>query len=147
MNITLRDITPDNWRDCVRLKVAEDQQGFVASNVYSLAESKYEPDCVPLAVYDGETMVGFIMYAPEDYGLAKILYIARLMIDQRYQGKGYGRAAMEALLERLKSLPGYTAILISFVPENAAAKHLYASLGFQDTGEIDDGEVVYRLPL
>jgi diamine N-acetyltransferase len=92
-------------------------------------------------------MVGFILYASQDYGLGKVLYIARLMIAEQYQRKGFGRAAMEALLERLKSLPGYTAILISFVPENAAAKHLYTSLGFQDTGEIDDGEVVYRLPL
>jgi diamine N-acetyltransferase len=51
------------------------------------------------------------------------------------------------LLERLKAQPGYTAILISFVPENVAARNLYASLGFVDTGEIEEGEIVYRLPL
>lgn len=147
MKVELREITQENWRECARLKVAPDQERFVASNVYSLAESKYEPECVPLAVYEGETMVGFVMYLPEDYGLAKVFYIARLMIGHQYQGKGYGRAVMEMLLERLKSVPGYAAILISFVPENTAAQRLYSSLGFQDTGEIDDGEIVYRLPL
>ena len=147
MKITLCEITRDNWRECVRLKVADDQQKFVASNAVSLAQSKYEPESVPLAVCDGDTIVGFVMYHPEDYGLSKIWFIERLMVGAQYQGKGYGRAAMEALIARLKGIPGYAAILISFVPDNVAAEKLYSSLGFMDTGEIEEGEVVYRLPL
>jgi len=147
MNVELRDITRDNWRSCVRLKVAPDQERFVASNAVSLAQSKYEPECVPLAVYDDDTMVGFVMYRPEDYGLSKIWFIDRLMIGQQYQGKGYGRAAMEAVIARLKAIPGYNAVLISFVPGNDAAQHLYTSLSFEDTGEIEQGELVYRLAL
>jgi diamine N-acetyltransferase len=147
LNITLRDVTRDNWLECVRLKVAEDQQRYVASNAVSLAQSKYEPECVPLAVYDGETMVGFVMYHPEDYGLSKLWFIERLMVGQQYQGKGYGRAAMEGLIAHLKAIPGYAAILISFIPVNTAADRLYSSLGFTDTGEIEEGEIVYRLPL
>ncbi len=145
--ISLREITRDNWRACVRLKVADDQQKYVASNAVSLAQSKYEPECVPLAAYGGETMVAFVMYRPEDYGLAKLWFIDRLMVGQEHQGKGYGRATMEALIGRLKSAPGYEAILISFVPGNEAAQKLYGSLGFEDTGEIEDGEIVYRMPL
>lgn len=147
MNISLRDITRDNWRECVRLKVADDQQQFVASNAVSLAQSKYEPESVPLAAYDGETMVGFVMYHPEDYGISQLWFIERLMVGQKYQGKGYGRATMETLIARLKAIPGYAAILISFVPENVAAQKLYSSLGFVDTGEIEEGELVYRLGL
>ncbi len=147
MNISLRDITLDNWRECVRLKVAEDQLKFVATNAVSLAQSKYEPESVPLGVYDGDTMVGFVMYHPEDYEVSKLWFIERLMVGQQYQGKGYGRAAMEALLARLKAEPGYAAILISFEPENAVAQKLYSSLGFVDTGEIEEGELVYRLGL
>lgn len=147
MTITLREITRGNWRECVRLKVADHQQRFVASNAISLAQSKYEPENVPLAVYDDAIMVGFVMYAEEDYGLAKIWFIQRLMIGQQYQGRGYGRAAMEALLKRLAAVPGYEAVLISFVPENEAARALYTSLGFQDTGEIEAGEMVFRLSL
>ena len=147
MNITLLEITIDNWRECVRLKVADNQVNFVASNAVSLAQSKYEPESVPLAAYDGDTMVGFVMYHPEDYGVSKLWFIERLMVGLQYQGKGYGRATMEALIARLKAIPGYAAILISFVPENTAAQKLYSSLGFEDTGEIEEGERVYRLGL
>ena len=129
------------------MKVEASQSGFVASNAFSLAQSKYEPECVPLAVYDHEQMVGFVMYRPEDYGLAKIWFIDRLMIGAEHQKKGYGRAAMTLLLERLRSQKGYNAILISFVPENAVAQKLYSSFGFVDTGEIEEGELVYRLKL
>jgi diamine N-acetyltransferase len=147
LGIILQEITRDNWLPCVRLKVAPDQEKYVASNAVSLAQSKYEPESVPLAIYDGDTMVGFVMYHPEDYGLSKIWFIERLMVGQHFQGKGYGRAGMEALIARLKAIPGYNAILISFIPDNAAAQKLYVSLGFKDTGEIEEGEVVYRLAI
>lgn len=147
MNVTLRDITTDNWRACVKLKVAPEQERFVASNAFSLAQSKYEPELIPQGIYDGETMVGFLMYRPADFGLAKVWAIYRLMVGKDYQGKGYGRAGMECLLEHLRAIPGYNAVLISFVPDNDSARNLYASLGFVDTGEIEDGEIVYRLAL
>lgn len=146
MAITLRDITADNWRDCARLTVAEHQRHFVASNAWSLAQSKYEPELVPLGIYDDETIVGFLMYCPEDFGIGKVWDIYRLMVGHEHQGKGYGRRGMELLIERLKTIPGYTGILISFVPDNDIARRLYDSLGFIDTGEMDDGEIVYRLP-
>ncbi|MBI1277372.1 MAG: GNAT family N-acetyltransferase [Anaerolineaceae bacterium] len=147
MTITLCEITRDNWKECARMRVEPDQVRFVASNPFSLAQSKYEPECVPLAVYDDEQMVGFVMYRTEDYGLAKVWFIDRVMIGEGHQKKGYGRAAMTLLLERLRSQKGYNAILISFVPENSVAQKLYSSLGFKDTGEIEDGELVYRIGL
>ena len=145
MTVTLREVTGDNWRECVRIKVEPEQTQFVASNAFSLAQSKYEPECVPLAVYDDEQMVGFVMYKSEDYGLAKTWFIERLMIGAEHQKKGYGRAAMKVLIERLRSQKGYNAILISFVQGNDIAQKLYSDLGFEDTGEIEDGELVYRL--
>lgn len=147
MAITLQPVTAENWIDCVRLKVDDDQRKFVADNVFSLAQAKFEPESVPLAIYDDATMVGFIMYHPEDYELAKIWFIERLMVGKQYQGKGYGRAGMSTLIDQLKAQSGYIAILISFVPENVAAEKLYTSLGFQDTGEIEEGEKVYRMGL
>lgn len=147
MSVTLREITIENWKECGKLRVAPSQAGFVASNLFSLAQSKFEPECLPLAVYNNDQMVGFVMYKPEDYGLAKIWFIERVMIGEAFQGQGFGRAAMTALIERLRSQKGYIAILISFVPENDAAKKLYSSLGFKDTGEIEEGELVYRMAI
>ncbi|MBA3869929.1 MAG: GNAT family N-acetyltransferase [Anaerolineae bacterium] len=147
MAVTLREITRDNWRECVDIRVDASQTQFVASNMFSLAQSKYEPECIPLAIYDDEQMVGFVMYKSEDYGLAKTWFIERLLIGADHQKKGYGRAAMTALIERLRSQHGYNAILISFIPGNDIAQKLYSDLGFKDTGELEEGELVYRLAL
>lgn len=148
--VNLRKIDGDNWLACARLKVAPEQEQFVAPNVYSLAEAAYSKDPVtyyPLAVYDGEndSLVGFVMYVydPAD----QVYFIFRVMIDQRYQAKGYGRAAMVALLDLLKSSPNCTEIKISYLPDNLAAEKLYESLGFRKTGEIEEGEVVSALKL
>jgi diamine N-acetyltransferase len=143
MKITLKEITRDNWKQCIALNVGPEQQSWVASNLFSLVEAKFEPDCIPLAVYSGETMVGFTMYArdPDDGSY----WIARLMVDQQFQGHGYSRAAMQELIRQLKEVPDCTEINISFDPENYIAERLYGSLGFQHTGLIEDGEVVLRL--
>lgn len=130
--VTLRPITRENWNEAVKLKVAPEQEGFVARNTYSIAQSKFDP-CTPFAVYAGDTMVGFIMYGtdpdiPPERG-SYVIY--RLMIDARYQGKGYGRAAMQAALADLRTLPDCREVLVGFVPGNAGAERLYRSLGFE----------------
>ena len=143
MTMTLREITRDNWLPCVRLKVAPEQEPFVASNGVSLAQSKYEPEWIPLALYNDEEMVGFVMYGVNrDEGK---YWILRVMVDRRYQGHGYGRAAMRLLLERLRAIPGCDEVAISYEPENEVARHLYASCGFRETGEVLEGETVARL--
>src|SRR5215472_7357385 len=103
MTVGVREITRENWLQCVRLTVATEQESFVASNALSLAQSKYEPEWIPLAVYDDDEMVGFLMYGVyRDEGK---YWILRVMVDQRFQGKGYGRAAMGLLLGRLRATP------------------------------------------
>jgi len=145
MDVTLREVTMENFRECIDLKVADDQKGYVASNMYSLAEAKADGVSSPLAVYAADRMVGFIMYdfeAKEDLG-----YITRLMVDARFQGNGYGRAAMSEVVDRLKAIPTCKEIRTSFAPANAAAERLYLSLGFEHTGETIDGETVVKMTL
>ncbi len=147
MPITFKPVDKANWMECIRLEPREDQKNFVASNAISLAELKFYPEMVPLAIYDGETMVGFLMWAPP--GLDNLppghYAIFRLMVDQKHQGKGYGRAAIEQIIAELRQKPDCTAILLSFEPHNVAADALYTSLGFVKTGEMLDNEVVARL--
>jgi diamine N-acetyltransferase len=143
MNIELRDITKDNWLQCIRLKVASDQTQFVASNAVSLAQSKYETNCVPLGIYDGEEMVGFTMYAIDEE--SGDYWIYRLMVDQKHQKKGYGRAAMIKVIELLKQKPDCKGITLSYEPDNIVAKTLYVNLGFVETGEIIHEEEVAKL--
>ena len=141
--IDLRPITRDNWRESIRLAVKNDQREYVAPNLYSIAEARFYPTFEPLAIYDGDTMVGFTMYGQDETTGA--WWIIRLMVDARYQGRGFGRAAMLALIDRLVAQTGCNEIWISFAPGNSGAARLYTSLGFEETGLIEDGEVVYRL--
>lgn len=142
--ITLQEITKDNWRQACKLKLKDGQEHFVAPNWYSIIEGILD-GFTTRAIYEGETMVGFLMYG---YDADENQYwIIRLMVDREHQGKGYGRAAMHAAMDALKVLPGCDAIHISFEPENVVARKLYASLGFEDTGRIEHGETVYCLKI
>lgn len=141
--ITLKEIDRTNFSSVIGLKVADGQTDFVASNVYSLAQAKAMPECIPLAVYDGDTPVGFVMYAMDADD--REYWICRLMIDKSHQGKGYGRQAMQALLELIQKDSTHHLIYISFEPENHRAQALYESLGFVPDGRVCDGETVYRL--
>lgn len=141
--ISLREITPENWLESIKLSVDESQKGFVAANVYSLAQAKVYPSCIPLAIYHGDEMVGFTMYGidPDD----DEMWISRLMIDQRHQGRGYGKASMTLLLDTLKQDTARHTIYLSFEPENKGAEALYTSHGFEHTGQIIEDELVMRL--
>lgn len=143
MEVILKDITMENFKECLNLKLNEAQKKFVAPNIYSLAEAKADSVSVPHAIYCNDTMVGFIMY---DYDTETNLgCISRLMVDLRHQGKGYGRMAMQEVIRRIRSIEGCKGIWTSFVPENVVADKLYESLGFKKTGEILDGEVVCKM--
>lgn len=147
MTVYLRSIDMFNWQAVARLKVREDQRGFVAANSYSLAQAHYDPWLVPMAIYADGQPVGFTMFTacpePEDPDGAHWIY--RLMVDQDQQGKGYGRKALELILDRLRQDPECRLIRLSYEPENKGAEQLYLSLGFRSIDRIIDGEVVLSL--
>ena len=155
--IEFRDITSDNFEECIKLEPREDQKTFVATNVCSLAESYValaNNECIPMpfALYDQETMVGFLLMTynpPDEYHKESVYWVCRLMIDKHYQGKGYGKEAMMKAIELIKTYPHGTAPLISlsYEPDNLVAKALYAGLGFEETGKVIEGELIaeYRL--
>ncbi len=157
--IELKKITEENFRECIGLQIKDEQKGFVATNVKSLAQAWVAHEnqlCVPMpfAIYDDDTMVGFVMLAYFEYDADKpdeseIYTIWRFMIDKQHQGKGFGKAAMSKVLDYIKSYPYGQAkkVVLSYEPENAVAKALYVSFGFKETGEIEDGEVVAQLQL
>jgi diamine N-acetyltransferase len=144
MGITLRKVNMENFHQCLALELAPDQNNFVASNIYSLAEAKADGVSVPLAIYAGEDMVGFIMYWYDDKNGKG--YIDRLMVDRRHQRKGYGRAAMLEVIDILKRNSGIRGIQVSFAFNNINAEKLYASLGFRKTNRTtNDGEEIITI--
>ncbi len=142
MKVSLCEITPKNFKECLELKVADDQVLFVAPNVKSIAISKIFPACLPFAVYADDQMVGFVMYGYDSKDGR--FYLERLMIDEKFQGKGYGKAATLEVIERLKENEDCKEIYLSIYPENTNAEQLYSSIGFERTGEISQGEIVMR---
>jgi len=141
--ITLRAVTPDNFDAVIGLRVADEQSNFVAPNLYSLAETYVEPTYRPFAIYVGDDPVGFTMYGRDER--TGEWWIMRLMIAHAHQAQGYGRVAMEALIALMIAEHGMSEIVTSFEPENDVAAKLYRRLGFVDTGEIVDDELVMRL--
>ena len=144
MTITLTPITADNWHEAIELSVEKAQADYVAHNLYSIAEAQFDPFATNLAIYAGETMVGFLMYS-EDEEIAGDYWINRLMVAKEHQRNGYGTAAMQEIIKLIKVKHNGNAISITYVPGNEMAADLYARLGFAKTGEIDEGEIVMRL--
>ncbi len=138
------DVDKDNYRMIFNLKVSPSQKDFIATNIFSLAQASFEPEFVPKAIYSDDNPVGFIMWCKKDDDDG-FVWIYRLMIDERYQGLGYGKEAMIQALVYLKTISKKRRIRISFEPENSAARSLYASLGFETTGLIEGGEEIYEL--
>ena len=125
-----------------------EDQPFVAPNDVSLrqfAETEAEAPGVarPFAIYADEELVGFCMFIfdPEDEDEEDRYYLWRFMIDQRYQGKGYGQAAMDEIIRYFKDR-GADRLYLSTEPENARGLHVYHKAGFRETGIIDGDEAV-----
>ncbi|MEN6418296.1 MAG: GNAT family N-acetyltransferase [Clostridiaceae bacterium] len=141
--VQLIEIDRHNYLSVIDLAVSDEQKRFVASNMYSLAQAYVQPECIPFALYAENKPVGFVMYAMDEDDHEYWIY--RLMIDKKYQRRGYGREAMHLLIDRIRADQEHRIIYISFEPDNAAAKALYENLGFLPDGRVEYGEVVYKL--
>jgi GNAT superfamily N-acetyltransferase len=158
LRVTLRPVTAENWIQCVELRPTAEQiaHGYVEPNASSLAQAYAERWWTPLAIYAGDEMVGFVMYGrwpdqPLAPGWGKrergVHHILRMMIDGRHQQRGYGRAALRALLERIAEEPDAIAVELDYDLANQAAARLYETAGFKPTGVRSDGEIRARLAL
>jgi diamine N-acetyltransferase len=143
--VTLREITAETVRTICALEVAPEQRGFVARNAESIAQAHFEPKAWFRGVYAGETPVGFVMLY-DDPG-AEEYFLWRFMIAGEHQGKGYGREALDLVVEHVRSRPGAKELRSSYVPGDGSPGPFYLRYGFVETGEVDEGERVIRLDL
>ena len=139
--IELVAVTAANWRDCAALTVRPGQQRFVNAVTHYLCLCAYGDTWHPLAVTRGGAVVGFVMWAADDDASR---WIGGLVIDARHQGQGLGRAVVRQLRERLIAEPGCPNVALSYEPDNTVARGLYRSMGFRETGETEDTELVAR---
>jgi diamine N-acetyltransferase len=112
---------------------------------YDLALCHYGCVWHPLAVYEGDQVVGFVVSAIDPTDNSG--WIGGLIIDAQHQSRGLGRATVEALIRHFRDVHGCTSAALSYGPANVRARTLYASLGFEVTGEFEDDEPVARRAL
>jgi diamine N-acetyltransferase len=143
--VTLREITADTVRSICDLSVREEQKKFVAPNAVSIAQAHFSKQAWFRAVYADDTLVGFVMLHDDPEKSEYFLW--RFMIDARYQKMNLGRRAMELLIEHVKTLPRATKLLTSVVQAEGGPQIFYEKLGFELTGEYEEGEAMMRLPL
>lgn len=144
--VYLASIDAGNWRECIALQVDASQRGFISSNLFSLAQAKYETCRVPCAIYvnggsgketGGDVMVGFAMY--NDHPLPEGGFrISRLMIDASQQGNGYGLSAAILVIDKLKQVPSCHEIRLDYHPDNHQAARFWRDLGFVECGRLGD---------
>ncbi|MBS5952084.1 MAG: GNAT family N-acetyltransferase [Clostridium sp.] len=148
MSIYLKDINEENLLECALLTTNKEGKNyvfeeFVASNAFSIAQSKIQESWTVKAIYNEDLMIGFTMYGYcNEYDFYEI---CRFMIDHKYQGKGFGRISLRKIIEEMKKNEDCKDIYISFDPNNNIARSLYESLGFKDTGKTLEEELLFKL--
>ncbi|MHA1212244.1 MAG: GNAT family N-acetyltransferase [Candidatus Heimdallarchaeota archaeon] len=145
MVITIKEITADNWYEAVKLKVKKDQENFVASNASSIAQSKFQTYLECYGIYSDEQMIGFSALGtnPED----GTHWIVRHMIDESFQGQGYGKSGLKAVIDFMKQKLSAKAIFLDVVEDNEIATKLYVKAGFELTDKKHGNSPIYKLDL
>ncbi|CAN5285657.1 GNAT family N-acetyltransferase [soil metagenome] len=154
--ITLAEITADTVRSVCGLDVAAEQRGYVAPNAISLAEANFNPGAWFRAVCLDGKPVGFVMLrdpslpGAEPKGLATDeIGLWRLMIDYRYQRRGYGRHALDLVRATISGRRQFRRIVSSYIPGPHGPEAFYLEYGFSRTGGLrnNDREIEIALEL
>lgn len=130
-----------NWEAVAQLKVQDEQQPFIPENVFSIAQSRFEPGSELFGIrYRGEP-VGLIICLMQSGG---ILWISRIMVEGDFQGRGIGKRALQLLLRYEGHRPGVREIRTSVAEANLSALGFFETKGFRPLGDSVGGEVVLK---
>ena len=143
MKVTLEEITEDTLDDIMGLGVTKAQEAFCPGVAVSIAQAHFSRYAWFRAVYAGDTPVGFVMLYLD--GLKSRYSLWRLLIDKRYQGKGYGKAAIEQVVDFVRTLPEATELTVTYPPVEGNPSKFFAECGFVETGETENDEKVMKL--
>ncbi len=136
--ITIKTLQKDEWDNILKLSVADGQESFIESAQTCLNDANnnaYDIQWNLYAVYLCDEMIGFAMHGKlklKPLSLTQV-WLDRFMIDARFQGKGFGKSAMNLIIEKLYSDYNCKKIYLSVFPNNSLAISMYMRLGFKKT--------------
>ena len=133
--LRLKEITKENLIPVTDLEMEDSQKGFVEDNLFSIAECYLYKEFIPKAIYDEDTLIGFVLYYFVE-GDPDFVFLHRIMIDKHFQGKGYGVRSLEACVAAFKEeFPSIGCVELIHYPDNDRAAAVYERAGFQLTGD------------
>lgn len=149
MNLTIKNIDKNNYKEIIDLKVSNDQVKFIETVEACLKEAREDSVWRPVGIYDGDKAIGFAMYGLFiNEGKRGRVWLDRFLISYENQGKGYGEAAVRLLINNLYKEYGYNKVYLSVYDNNKGAIALYNKVGFKFNGEVDiNGEKVMVINL
>jgi diamine N-acetyltransferase len=155
--VGLRDIVSLGDRAAVmglRRGPGQDQYLDSMEEIFGEADEEQRAMPRPWAVHDAETgaLVGFAMISdnipqPMDDDLVGPYFLWKLLIDHRRQGRGYGAATLDAVVNYLRTRPGADVLYTSCADGAGSPRGFYLRYGFADTGQVMLGENVLALDL
>jgi len=137
VQISLKEVTKQNYESVCDLSVSKEQEDYVAENTWSLVESMFNDSHITRAIYNHSDVVGFFMWVQET---EKKISIWRFMIDHKFQQNGIGRKALQLALEEIKETEELEVIEICYNPCNPVAKGFYSDFGFNEIGMDEENE-------
>ena len=137
--LRLIDVTEDNWMDVASLSVKDHQKDFLAPAIGIIARGYVYRSCNArvFVIEADEVIVGVALvreFTDEPLGYD----LQQFMIDQRYQGKGYGSAALGLILNELRKEGHFDHVEVCVKKDDSEAIHLYEKHGFVDSGFVDE---------
>ncbi|WP_345240243.1 GNAT family N-acetyltransferase [Pontibacillus salipaludis] len=143
-NVYFKDIDDTNEYKVRQIKLKYGQEKFIETVDECLREADDYHEWQPVAIYCDEEVIGFAMYG--SFGPNKDTWIDRIMIDEKSQGKGYGKIAMIKLIDIVSNEYGVNVIYLSITEDNRTAYSLYKSIGFEFMNERDlnNGELLFK---
>jgi len=159
-SVELRDIVTEEEVEAVMgLRRGPGQDRYLGSMISHFEDAIEHPEACARkwSIHDADTgrLVGFAMISDDipqaaldaDDTLVGPYFLWRLLIDHRFQGQGYGRAAVGAVADYVRSRPNGTVLYTSNVDGDGSPLPFYLGLGFVRTGRLAEGEEVLALDL
>lgn len=156
--VELRDIVTDaDMAAALELRRGPGQERYLGSMASHFEDAVEDAIACPRywSVHDGDQLVGFVMISDgipaetlaADDTIVGPYFLWRLLVDERFQGRGYGRATIDAVIRYLRTKPDATVLLTSCKAGDGSPQPFYLHYGFTLTGEVKWGEDLLRYDL